>query len=100
MRGARLACEFAIAAPAVGKTLDYAQVNVRFTNAGNPQTLFFRATVDECDPDAGGWYYDVNPADGTWTSIIACPASCDAFQAATEGSVEIQLGCTTVIDVK
>jgi hypothetical protein len=42
----------------------------------------------------------VDPTHGTPTSIIACPASCAAFQAATMGTVEIQLGCTTVVDVK
>jgi hypothetical protein len=100
VRGTRLACEFAIPAPAAGKTLDYQQVNVRFTDAGTQQTLFYWASVDDCDPATGGWYYDVDPAAGTPTSIIACPASCSAFQAATNGSVEIQLGCTTVTVVK
>jgi hypothetical protein len=100
VRGTRLACEFAIPAPAAGKTLDYQQVNVRFTDAGNQETLLYWASVDDCDPATGGWYYDVDPAEGTPTSIIACPVSCGAFQAATNGSVEIQLGCTTVTVVK
>jgi hypothetical protein len=100
VRGTRLACEFAIPAPAAGKTLDYQQVNVRFTDAANQATLFYWSSVDDCDPATGGWYYDVDPAEGTPTSIIACPASCHTFQAATNGSVEIQLGCTTVTVVK
>jgi hypothetical protein len=100
VRGTRLACEFAIPAPGAGNVLDYRQVNVRFTDAGDPQTLFYWPTAGDCDPASGGWYYDVDPAQGTPTSIIACPASCDAFQAATEGTVEIQLGCTTVTVVK
>ncbi len=99
VRGTRLACEFAIPAPAAGKTLDYQQVNVRFTDAGNQQTLPYWATADDCD-DTGGWYYDVDPSQGTPSSILACPASCEAFQAATNGSVEIQLGCKTVTVVK
>ena len=97
IRGAQLACEFQIPDPEAGQTLDYSQVNVEFTSGGSPETLFYWADPSQCDEESGGWYYDVAPADGTPSKIVACPASCADFQNATDGSVSIALGCATVV---
>jgi Mg-chelatase subunit ChlD len=98
IRGAHLACEFQIPQPMAGQTLDYAQVNVQLTSAGNTGVVYYVANVGGCDATTGGWYYDVDPKAGTPTKIIACPTSCTAFQAATgTSSVGIALGCTTVV---
>jgi Mg-chelatase subunit ChlD len=97
IRGTGLACEFQIPAPSAGSTLDYSFVNVEFTSGGTTQQLFFVADESACDATTGGWYYDIAPSDGTPTKIIACPASCSTFQAATDGSVAIRLGCQTVV---
>ena len=43
---------------------------------------------------AGGWYYD-NPASPT--KIILCPATCDEVKTFNEASIEIVLGCATVV---
>jgi Mg-chelatase subunit ChlD len=97
IRGTRLACEFQIPKPAAGSTLDYGFVNVEFTNGGASESLFYVTDQSQCDAATGGWYYDVLPADGTPTKIIACPASCAAFQEATGGSVAIRIGCQTIV---
>ncbi len=100
IRGTRLPCEFQIPEPEAGKTLDYQQVNVRFTAGGSEQTLYYWDDKSACDATDGGWYYDVDPTQGKPTKIIACPKSCEALQGASDGTVEIVLGCTTVTVVK
>jgi hypothetical protein len=97
IRGTGLACEFQIPEPSAGSTLDYSLVNVEFTSGGSTQPLYFVPNESACDPATGGWYYDIAPAAGTPTKIIACPASCTAFQAASDGSVAIRLGCQTIV---
>jgi hypothetical protein len=98
IRGAHLACEFQIPQPMAGQTLDYNFVNVKFTNEGKTSDVFFVHDAAGCDSTTGGWYYDADPAKADPTRIIACPASCTAFQAATgASSVGIALGCMTVI---
>jgi hypothetical protein len=51
------------------------------------------AAASSCG-ESGGWYYDDPSAPA---HILACPASCDALQAAPEASVELLLGCKTVL---
>jgi hypothetical protein len=99
IRGARLACEFQIPTPDAGGTLNYNAVNVEFTHGGTSELLFYVGSADACDPASGGWYYDNDPAVSAPTKIVACPASCDAFTMddLTEASVQIALGCTTVV---
>ena len=97
IRGTGLACEFQIPPPTAGTTLDYSLVNVEFSNGASTESLYYYPSIDACDSVAGGWYYDVLPSAGTPTKIIACPASCAAFQTATSGSVSIRLGCQTLV---
>jgi hypothetical protein len=44
----------------------------------------------------GGWYYDVDPAMGKPTRVIACPATCSEFKAGTgKSQVSLAYGCRT-----
>ena len=96
IRGARLACEFEIPQPSSGETLDFGQVNVQFTADGKKTTVPYVGSAAGCT--TGGWHYDVDPADGTPTKIVACPTTCTQFQGSTNGSsVGIALGCATVV---
>ncbi len=98
IRGARLACEFQIPSSAIDQTLDFGHVNVQLTSQGRADVVYYVGSASACDAATGGWYYDVAPTAGTPTKIIACPASCSAFQAAEVGaSVGIAVGCTTVV---
>ena len=92
-----LACELEIPMPTAGKDLDYGHVNVNYKLGKKSTPLFYVGSLSDCDPDTGGWYYDVNPREGDPTSILACPTSCTMFHATTTGSVEIALGCQTIV---
>jgi hypothetical protein len=72
-------------------------VNVIYTEGGDQTYLYYWPNEGACDPETGGWYYDVDPSAGAPTKIIACPASCTEFQTSTEGKVSIRLGCATVV---
>jgi hypothetical protein len=98
IRGARLACQYQIPQPTNGGTLDYGQVNVALTNGDQKSVIYYVKTADACDASTGGWYYDIEPSTGTPTKIIACPTTCNTFEAAPSGaSVGIALGCDTII---
>jgi hypothetical protein len=91
IRGTSLGCEFQIPAPALGERLDYALVNVDFTEGTTKSRLYKVTGAAACAAD-GGWYYDDEAAP---TRIILCPASCARAEGATDAAVEIQLGCKT-----
>jgi hypothetical protein len=98
IRGARLACEYQIPEPTSGGTLNfYAHVNVALSNGTQKDDVYFVTNAAGCDASTGGWYYDVELDSGALpTKIIACPATCNDFQAAPSGaSVSIELGCET-----
>jgi hypothetical protein len=61
------------------------------------QTVPYAEGMDRCDPTRGGWYYDVAPAAGTPTRILACPATCEKFKAEREPKVNLVFGCETVV---
>jgi hypothetical protein len=45
-----------------------------------------------------GWYYDQDPTLGaTPTKIIVCPDVCSSLQSSSTDSIELQIGCATVI---
>jgi hypothetical protein len=94
IRGTELACEVELPAPGVGETLDHGLVNVDLTDATGKTRISKVGRLDACGTE-NGWHYDdeQNP-----NRIIACPATCDRFRSAAMGaSVEIQVGCKTVI---
>lgn len=95
IRGAALACEFKIPEDPSGP-LDYDRVNVLYSNANVPQqTIFYVSDPAACDPQQGGWHYDVAPEQGTPTRIVLCPASCNALQNDGSATVDISIGCQT-----
>ena len=88
-------CTFQIPLPPGGGTPDYNQVNIVFTpSGGTPKTIPYVMSKANCPTNGDGWYYDDpnNP-----TSINLCETTCGSVQADTNGSVDITLGCTTVI---
>jgi len=98
IRGTKLACEYAIPPPSTG-TLDFGEVNTEYTPSGGgaPSTVGYVPDLAGCDPVAGGWYYDADPAQGgAPTKIIMCPATCATFGTDTGGQVDIRVGCKTV----
>jgi len=93
IQGSLLTCEFDIPQPRMGE-LDYGKVNVQFTPAGSStETIPQVPSAGDCTA-AGGWYYDDanNPS-----QILLCDASCDSVKAVNEASIEIVLGCKTVV---
>jgi hypothetical protein len=96
IRGASLPCEFQIPTPSTG-SFQSNLVNVVFTSGGQAQTLYYWPDAGSCDATDGGWYYDNATMP---TKIIACPASCNDFQSASDGHVAINLGCPNKTVVK
>lgn len=96
IRGTALACEFRIPAPTMGQ-IDFGKVNVRVNTAAGAEELIYVTTMDRCDPMRGGWYYDVNPATGTPTRVLMCPASCNRLKQAADQTVELRFGCRNSI---
>lgn len=94
IRGSALACEFKIPTPKAG-AVDFRKVNVRYTAGGSRSDLLYVGRAEQCDPARGGWYYDVDPAQGRPTLIRACEASCRQFQADANGRVDLGFGCAT-----
>jgi hypothetical protein len=98
IRAEQLDCEFQIPTPPAGKTLNFSEVNFQFTDSTGMSTSYFYVAPDGCTGGPNEWHYDVAPtATVTPTKIIACPATCDALQTYIGGTVQIQLGCTTVV---
>jgi hypothetical protein len=95
IRGDALPCEYAIPAQKTG-AIDFGQVNVHFRGSTDEDIPYVGRAAD-CHPTRGGWYYDVNPAMGTPTRVIACDATCRRFKAEPTAKVELRFGCKTVV---
>ena len=68
---------------------------MQFTSGAGAVTTI-KNTTSKAACTQGGWYYDVDPAVGTPTSIIACDSTCANFQTDVTGHVDIVLGCMTI----
>jgi hypothetical protein len=88
-----IACSYTIPPPSHGNA-DFNKVNVEFTSGGSTMVIPHTTGANACDK--GGWYYDTDPSVQTPTQIIACPSTCQQFNADTSGSVQIVLGCMTI----
>jgi hypothetical protein len=100
IRGQSLPCELTLPVPEAG-TPDYAKVNVVYTpsNSGTAALVPYVGTQAKCDPQTGGWYYDVAPGGSPKPSkVILCPATCSKVQADPQGTVEVVQGCETRTD--
>ena len=95
IRGSALSCEYRIPPSPNGSTLDFNAVNVALQL--DQQSLDFRyvAEPSRCSLTTLGWYYDVNPQNGTPTKISVCEQACQMLQATANGRVEVRLGCVT-----
>jgi hypothetical protein len=95
IRGTSLPCNYAVPTPASGSP-DFSKINVSLTSGGTTSTVYYVESASACDATAGGWYYNVDPAEGgTPTTIEMCPASCTALKADATGEVDVILGCKT-----
>lgn len=101
VRTAALSCEFKVPVADPGETLDYYRVNVQYTSGANQTvTIGNVASKAACDPNKGGWYYDVNPANGgTPQNISICDTTCAQLRNDAAGKVDVLLGCKTEIVV-
>jgi hypothetical protein len=89
---AGLPCEYVIPD---GANADLGKVNVQYIPAGKgpPEDVLHASTAAQCDPVAGGWYYDDNASP---TQIVMCPATCAKIANDAQGKVDILVGCETV----
>jgi len=96
IRGSVTACTYLIPAPPPGQMLDFGKVNVEFTPGagGNPITIPKVNDVASCPVGGLGWYYDDNAKP---TQIILCPDACKQISADAKGTVNVILGCGTVV---
>lgn len=89
IRKRALPCDYALPA---GAEQTPKLVNLEFNLDGaTPTTVPGVGSEATCDPKQGGWYYD-DPA--APKRLIACPATCQAFDDA--GEVNVVLGCPTI----
>ncbi|HEV3193004.1 MAG TPA: hypothetical protein VGY54_21000 [Polyangiaceae bacterium] len=96
IRGTALPCQYQIPVPAMGIP-NYLKLNVHYT-AGSGADLIVPYVENSggCDAKLGGWYYDVDPAEGgTPTTINVCPTTCSTLKSDSAGKVDIVLGCQT-----
>jgi hypothetical protein len=94
--GSVIPCLYDIPDPPPNETLDYEKVNVKYQPDPNSmfQDIYYvPGGLADCGPN-GGWYYDDPQAP---TQILLCPATCDLVQASSDGQVQIELGCETLI---
>ncbi|HHH30016.1 MAG TPA: VWA domain-containing protein [Polyangiaceae bacterium] len=88
-------CEYSIPSPPAGEELDLMRVNVVYTPSGGEAQVFpYVGGSDGADCSAGGWYYDDLTAPNR---IVLCPSTCAVVNGDTEGRVDVELGCQTVL---
>ncbi|HEY1556025.1 MAG TPA: vWA domain-containing protein [Kofleriaceae bacterium] len=94
IRHAALGCVYSI--PTGNGPVDYNEVNIVYQpgNGGQPVTLPYVMSKANCPATGNGWYYD-NPA--APTQIILCDSSCSGIEVDQSGSVNITLGCATIV---
>jgi hypothetical protein len=95
IRSGTLACQFQV--PESTERLDYFRVNLQFDNGEARQQLSYVANEAACAANPNSWHYDVDPSTTRPNAIQVCPAVCDQFQAALNGSITLQLGCQTIL---
>jgi hypothetical protein len=90
VRGGLLPCEYAIPEEVLNGEVQITEVNVKIgLGGGEPEIV-----PQNPDCDGPGWYYD-NPL--APTAILLCPATCDEISTDPQASIQIALGCATVV---
>jgi hypothetical protein len=94
IRVTTLSCAYFIPKPTMG-AIDVDKVNVEYTPGGadTPMTIPRVKDKSACG-DRDGWYYDdpLHP-----TQLVMCDATCQLFTSDYEGTIQIQLGCATIV---
>ena len=91
IRGNALGCVYPLPEPPMGESIDPNQVNVELTIDGVTEQIPRRSDpFDPCLTNAC-WDYDM---DG---NVVILGAGCDALSNATNATVEIVVGCATVL---
>ncbi len=90
VRGDLLPCEYAIPQEVLSGDVQITQVNVKIgLEGGEPEIV-----PQNPDCDGPGWYYD-DPQEPTM--ILLCPATCSEVSIDPNASIQIALGCATVV---
>ncbi|MCB9593993.1 MAG: VWA domain-containing protein [Sandaracinaceae bacterium] len=85
-----LPCRYLLPTPPDGMALDRMRINVVYTpSGGTEQYIPFVGNFSACSA-SGGWYYEDD-------DIVVCPTTCDTLVADDGGTVQIALGCATVL---
>jgi len=91
IRGDALPCAYTIPKDRAG-AIDWGRVNVAWKTGSGTENIPYVARAQACDATRGGWYYDVDPASGTPTQVIVCPASCARIKGQASGEVTLRFG--------
>jgi len=91
----QVACDLAIPEPPVGSRLDYDAVNVVLDESAKRVTLPRVSGPASCGV-TGGWYYDVDPAQGAPARLNMCKASCERSGSSALG-LRVELGCKSLV---
>jgi len=94
---AAIPCDLSIPPAPAGGTVNYQQINVNFCDgASQSHTFLYVDTLDQCDPAAGGWYYDDpnNPQ-----HIVLCEQSCNTVTV-PGGKLSVTMGCKTQSNIR
>jgi hypothetical protein len=92
-------CEFTIVPGP--DPIDYTTVWVRLTptEGATPVWVARRSGPAACDPETGGFYYDVPvPGAQTPSRVILCPASCELFGSSPDRQIEIYTACDPMME--
>lgn len=95
IRSGQLACQLQL--PETNELLDYFRVNLEFNDGQTKTQLGFVNDEAGCAASPNSWHYDVDPDTARPSAIEVCPAVCDQFRSAPEGSINLQLGCATIL---
>ena len=90
-----VACDLAIPEPPVGAHLDYDAVNV-VLDAGDDRVILPRVSGPASCATRGGWYYDIDPADGAPQRLNMCKSSCERADSSATG-LRVELGCKSLV---
>lgn len=89
-------CDFDL--QVAGGVPDYRAVNVEVTlSDGRKGVVGYAGSAAQCDGTTGGWYYDVDPGQGTPHTVHLCAASCAPVRRDPGAHVGVIVGCQTVL---
>lgn len=90
-----VACDLAIPEPPAGARLDYDAVNV-VLDGGDQRVTLPRVSGPTTCTATGGWYYDIDPAEGAPSRLNMCKSSCERADSSAIG-LHVELGCKSLV---